>query len=256
MPTYYASIVVLWLQLATGPFTRRLASRLLGKLIWLSQPRRRILPFLAGPYAAVRHGPPHASRTNQPFTRATLEALAMTFPSWRVVSPTAPTDHRSPRFFADAARAPWGAYFVAVWEFSLGTRFFPCPPWVASQQAAELFAAYRALTLIAFRHSPPCHLYLDNHAAIFSLLRGRARTTLLPQNRILRRISHLLHWSCVAVDLHFVPSRLNPADPPSRWWTFPTVTPMLLSTWGLGRFQLSLQPGPSWGLLAGSSRTL
>ena len=36
LPTYYASILILWLRLATGPCTRRLASRLLGKLVWLA----------------------------------------------------------------------------------------------------------------------------------------------------------------------------------------------------------------------------
>ena len=209
LPAYYASILVLWLTLATGRYSRHLASRLLGKIIWLSQPHRRVLPFLAGPYATIHHGPSSLSKTNMHFTRATLEALAMTFPAWRAVpEPTLP-DPASPRFFADAARAPWGTYFVGVWEVNMGTRFFPCPPWVLSQQAAELFAAYRALTLAAFRRASPCHLYLDNHAAIYSLLRGRAHSSLLPQNRILRRVSHLLHWSRLSVSLQFVPSHLN-----------------------------------------------
>ena len=53
LPAYYAGVVLQWLALATGPYTKCKASRLLGKLVWLAQPRRRILPFLAGPYATL-----------------------------------------------------------------------------------------------------------------------------------------------------------------------------------------------------------
>ena len=83
LPAYYAGVVLQWLNLATGPYTVRKASRLLGKLVWLAQPRRRILPFLAGPYAALRFGPPYTRFTSPAFTRSTLEALAMTFPALR-----------------------------------------------------------------------------------------------------------------------------------------------------------------------------
>ena len=79
-----------------------------------------------------------------------------------------------------------------------------------TQQAAELFAALKALSLAAFRRDLSFHLYLDNHAAIYSLLRGRARSPLIPQNRILRRVCYLLHWSGLVAALHYIPSELNP----------------------------------------------
>jgi hypothetical protein len=256
LPAYYAGVVFQWLALALGPFTRRKASRLLGKLIWLAQPSRRILPFLAGPYAALRHGPPFTARTSHNFSSSILEALAITFASWRSDSiPTHPPPH-SASFFTDAARAPWGTYYVGVWEASMGSRFFPCPQWVLTQQAAELFAAYKALSLAAFRHTRLLRLHVDNHAAIHSLLRGRASSPLVPQNRILRRITYLLHWSGITAAIHYVPSALNPADPLSRWWRYSSPVTLLARTWGLGHLHAMTPPSPSWGLLTGLQRSL
>ena len=136
----------------------------------------------------------------------------------------------------------------------MGIRIFTCPEWVMTQQAAELFAAYKAISLAAFRRESSCHLYLDNHAAIYSLLRGKARSLLVPQNRILRRVSYLLLWSGMVFALHFVPSSLNPADPPSRWWSYPSQVCLLTQTLTLGLSHLSAPPGASWGLLAGLQR--
>ena len=180
----------------------------------------------------------------------------MTLPAWRSsFLPQMPSGSAN-RYFADAARSPWGAYYVGVWEQHLGSRFFTCPPWIVTQQAAELFGAVKALSLAAFRADRSIHLYLDNHAAIYSLLRGKARSPLIPQNRILRRLCYLLHWSGVVAALHYVPSDLNPADPPSRWWTFPTAASLAARTWGLGLSHLTGPPGAHWGLLAGLQRTL
>jgi hypothetical protein len=256
LPAYYAGVILQWLSLATGPYTRRKASRLLGKLIWLAQPRRRILPFLAGPYATLRYGPPYTRFTPPAFTRATLEALAMTLPAWRSChSPEHPANSAA-RYFADAACSPWGVFFVGVWEQRMGSRIFPCPAWVVTQQAAELFGAVKALSLAAFRKDRSCHLYLDNHAAIYSLLRGKARSPLIPQNRILRRVSYLLHWSGLVAALHFVPSSLNPADPSSRWWSYAPPASHLALARDLGMSHLAQPPGISWGLLAGLQRWL
>ena len=145
---------------------------------------------------------------------------------------------------------------MGIWERTMGSRFFPCLAWMLPQQAAELFAALKALSLAAFRHNLSIHLYLDNHAAIFSLLRGRASSPLIPQNRILRRLCYLLHWSGIVAALHYVPSPLNPADPPSRWWSFPSPVSLVARTWGLGLSHLSEPPGASWGLLAGLQRSM
>ena len=95
---------------------------------------------------------------------------------------------------------------------------------------------------------------VDNHAVIHSLLRGKARSSLIPQNRILRRINHLLHRSGLTAALHYSPSHLNPADPPSRWWSFPKPVDLLASTWQRGLFMLSLELSPAWGLLHGLQR--
>ena len=249
LPAYYAGVVLQWLSLATGPFSAQRAGRLLGKLIWLAQPRRRIHPFLAGPYAAIRFGHSSSPSTSLRFTFATLEALAMCFPSWWALDFPITPSPSAPRFFADAACSPWGAYFVGIWESSMGIRFFPCPSWVLTQQAAELYAALKALSLAVHRHDLSIHLYLDNHAAIYSLLRGKARSPLIPQNRLLRRLNFLLHWSGVTAALHYVPSHLNLADPASRWWSFSSPLALVSRSWSLGLRRLLEPPGPAWGLL-------
>ena len=140
LPAYYAGVVLQWLSLATGPYTLRKASRLLGKLVWLGQPRRRILPFLAGPYAALRFGPRHCHRTSPNFTRACMEALAMSFPAWQPTPKSCLPSASAPRYFADAACMPSGLFSVGIWSPRMGCRFFICPPWIVTQQAAELFA--------------------------------------------------------------------------------------------------------------------
>jgi hypothetical protein len=180
----------------------------------------------------------------------------MSFPSWRASAQPTPPSPLAPRYFADAARSPWGPFYVGIWEPNMGIRFFPCPSWILTQQAAELFAAAKALSLASHRGDLSVHLYLDNHAAIHSLLRGKARSPLIPQNRILRRLCYLLHWSGICAAVHYVPSHLNPADPPSRWWSFSNPLMLVSKTWTLGLCHLLDSPGPSWGLLHGLSRSI
>ena len=138
----------------------------------------------------------------------------------------------------------------------MGSRIFHCPPWVVTQQAAELFAAVKAVTLAAYRKDKSFHLYIDNHAAIHSLLRGKARSLLIPQNRLLRRLNYVLLWSGIVAALHYVPSALNPADPLSRWWSFPRKTACLGHSELLGQAHLAQPPGAWWGLLSGLQRSM
>lgn len=138
----------------------------------------------------------------------------------------------------------------------MGHRIFACPHWILTQQAAELYGAVKALSLAAFRGDLSIHLYLDNHAAIYSVLRGKARSPLIPQNRILRRLCYLLHWSGVVAAVHYVPSCLNPADPPSRWWSYPSSSSLVASAFDLGLSHLANPPGAHWGLLFGLQRSL
>ena len=156
----------------------------------------------------------------------------------------------------DAARHPSGTFYAGLWSATAGTRFFACPPWVCTQQAAELMAALHGLTVAAHRKDLIIHLYVDNIAALHSLLRSRAASPLRPQNRILRRVTYLLHWSAITAALHYIPSALNPADPPSRWWTYSDPAILLTSTWGLATSLRQHPPDISWGTLHGTSRCL
>ena len=58
---------------------------------------------------------------------------------------------------------------------------------------------------------------MDNTGALSTALWGRAGIALPEVQRIMRRLAHRLQWQGGALQLHYVPSPLNPADPVSRW---------------------------------------
>ena len=61
-------------------------------------------------------------------------------------------------------------------------------------------------------------MYMDNAGALAKILWGRARAGLPEQQRILRRMTHRLRWQRCSMQIAYVPSELNPADPISGWW--------------------------------------
>ena len=100
------------------------------------------------------------------------------------------------------------------------------PVWVDTQQAAELYGALAALD--RFASYPHLQLVLDNMGAISRLLWGRAKTRLSPQHRILRRLSHCLHWSGALLSLYYIKSAFNLADSVSRVFDFDSASEVVV----------------------------
>ena len=77
-------------------------------------------------------------------------------------------------------------------------------PEVDNQQAAELYRALAALDLVRRSPQPHVQLVLDNMGAIAQILWGRAKSSLCPQHRILRRLAHnTCHSRCRQVSQKF-----------------------------------------------------
>ena len=142
-----------------------------------------------------------------------LEAIAAGGRGWE----PQPTGGPAIRVYTDAAAcpvAPWG-FFVGVWS-SEGPAIRRCPPWVGSQQSAELFGVVCALDVARISGCRHVDLVTDNVGAIVQILWGRASTLLVAQQRILRRVADGLRWQGVSVGLTYVENALNAADCVSR----------------------------------------
>ena len=216
---YICSMITIWLQLATSGYHRRRLHRLLGKLAWACRPGRSPGPFLSGAHLWLRHGPKTARFSPPHLLRALAEGIAS---SCAATYPL-PTFTPGPLWFSDAASDGLG-FWMGIWGAHLPLRIYPCPSWVTTQQSAELCAIVTAIRIAAYRHLPHLSLASDNMAALQSSASARASTALKPQHRLLRQLQHCLRWSRLPVTLYWIPSALNPADPISRFFSFPTVT--------------------------------
>ena len=76
--------------------------------------------------------------------------------------------------------------------------------------------------MAAHRKEPNVRLVGDNIAALWSLERMKAGVGHRVQNRILRRVMHTLRWSGQRIQLGWVGSKDNLADPISRFGEFST----------------------------------
>ena len=211
---YLANTIALWVSLATQGYDRRRLRRLLGKINWMLRPGRGAAPFLAGSYTWLHVGPPAAKYTPPKVLRGLLEALVLGFRPWK--APAMPV--MGPRCWTDAAKG-LGAYWVGLWG-DTGVKIVRCPPWVGTQQAAELFAVEVALRQAAALGLPHIQIVGDNMAAAWSSAKGPATASKKAQNRILRRLQHLLRWTGTQAHVLWVRSEDNPADAPSRWCQF------------------------------------
>jgi hypothetical protein len=222
LPAMLASLVRLWLRLATLGYSQRTLRRLIGKLIWATRPGRAASPFLAGSFSWLHWGPFRSKFTPPKILRGLLEAIAIAFHPWF----GQPCPGSSETWYVDAARQ-FHSFYVGLWAPPGKLRITQCPPWVKSQQAAELFAVEFAIRVAAYEGKRALSVATDNMAAVFSTLHTKASTKLHAQNRILRRMQHLMRWACLHVSISWVPSDANPADPLSRWAEFPDGRHML-----------------------------
>ena len=209
---YMATTTAMWIQLATKGYHHRTMRRLCGKLIWASRPGRGAMPFLSGALAWLNWGPQQAKYTPPAVLRGLMEAIALSLTPWQ--APPALTD-RAETWFVDTAFDD-GEWTAAMWTAQRGMRIWVLPPWVSTQQGAELAAIKMAAKTAAYEGLTSLHLVADNMSAIWSTIRNKGSAASPARAKHVRRIAHTLRWSHLRMRLSWIASRFNPADCPSR----------------------------------------
>ena len=211
-PVAVADCVVRWVRMAVAPVTRVSLTRLLGRLVWLGRSGNTVAAFWSGARAWLHFGPRWAPIAPPNLVMGVLEGLCCALRGWGPTC-TPNTFTKAPNLFVDAAQGPGGCW-VGI-SNPKGPWIRRCPCWVTSQQSAELWGILAGLE----RARGPANLFVDNTAALCTSLWGRASIAVPEQQRIMRRLAHRLRWQGGALQLHYVPSQLNPADPVSRWYS-------------------------------------
>ena len=106
-------------------------------------------------------------------------------------------------------------WMAALWTTDRGMRICPPPPWVTTQQGAELAAIEMAANFAAYERLTQLHFVADNMSAIWSTIWNKSNTPSPTRAHQLRRIAGALRWSGLRMRLSWIASRFNPADCPS-----------------------------------------
>ena len=99
-----------------------------------------------------------------------------------------------------------GYFAVAAYKRGSFATFARAPPWVTSQQSAELYAVFHTIRQLILRSSTHACLAVDNSAAYYSVLSGRVSGRCPERVRILRRINRLCLEGPFQLQLVLVPS--------------------------------------------------
>ena len=223
-PVAVADCVARWIRLAVTPLTQVSLKRLLGRLVWLGRPGNTAAAFWSGARAWLHFGPRWAPRAPPNLVGGLLEGLCCALRGWMPAC-TQHTFTSAPCLFVDAAQGPRG-YWVGIWDRT-GPWIRRCPRQITSEQSAEPWGVLAGLE----RAKGPTNLFVDNTGALSTALWGRAGITLPVQQRIMRRLAHRLRWQGGALQLHYVPSPLNPADPVSRWFSGLSARDIVVQAW-------------------------
>ena len=145
-------LVRLWLLLVLGLLNRKGMERLPGWLEWALRPTAGLSPFLARAYA-------RGSRVPRALLRALLTAICFAFvPQRYTVKPRVqtqpPTCWSEYVLFANAAPLGLASFSVGLYFPMGGMRMFPCPRWVNTLQAAELWGWVQWVRLAAYMKWP------------------------------------------------------------------------------------------------------
>ena len=129
--------------------------------------------------------------------------------------PPRPLPFTTPIICCDAAKTN-DHYQVGLFSPQFGIRILCCPPNIATQQQAELFACDASTRLAARLGWQHLTLISDNTGALLSLSHMTPSTSNATYCTIVRRCFNRLLWTGMHVTLCWVPSPLQPADHPSR----------------------------------------
>jgi hypothetical protein len=147
-------------------------------------------------------------------SRALFDNLALTLRPWHAPL-YIPHPLTSPIICMDVA-AHNNHFYVGLYSPFFGSRIICAPPFISSQQQAELFAADAATRLAVRLGYSQITLIGDNSSVLYALERSKAILSIHPWTQTLRRICNRLIWCGLTVHLVWTPSHNQPADPISR----------------------------------------
>ena len=223
------------------PLHKKLLQRITGVLLWTGRPIHGITIFLAPLYNNI-YGPRFQSRprflgfASNTACRGLLDLVAFTSVGWKASLSFTPTSEPY-TLFVDAA-VHQDQYYIGIFHPSKGIQIHIAPPHIQNQQTAELFGLMYAIKLATSLQYPLLHLYNDNRGALFLLSTLQPRAAHYIQVKLLRQVFNLLWWSKLTVHLYWVPSFLNPADPPSRLPSVPHASPFNAYLLGLHKYHM------------------
>lgn len=197
-----------------SPVHKKVAERVTGFALWAARPHRGATLSLRGWYIAQLHRDRYMKHPSLGMTRGIMDSFSISCVDYRL-PPTPPLPFTTHVVCGDAAQHAKG-YHVGLFSPTFGSRIIRCPPQVVTQQAAELFAV-DAATRLATRLGWTQYTYVgDNTAALAITTNLRPPLYNAVMTNITRRIRNRLLWTNSQVHLVWVPSFLQPADPPSR----------------------------------------
>ena len=123
---YVASMVNVWIKLATLGYRHKTLRQLLGKLAWADRPSRETSPHTSGPLTWMVWGPQNAKCTPSKVLKALGQAIATTSGPWVASSRMLGEEVN---MYVDAAE--WKlTYMVGVWADDARARLWEAPPTV------------------------------------------------------------------------------------------------------------------------------
>ena len=147
------------------------------------------MPVLVGRSLAwLNWGPRHSKHAPPAVLRGLMEALAIGITLWQAPPALDVTEETR---YVDAAYDDhrWTA---ALWIPGRGMRIWRQPPWVDTQQGAELAAIEIGSKFSVYEGLTQLHVVADNMSAIRSAITNKSSIASPAQARHLRHIAHAL----------------------------------------------------------------
>ena len=235
-PALLGRLVALAVLSGLSPVHPKSALRLAGHALWAFRPHRGATLFLRGWYTWQLPGRRFLHRPSRGMLCGLADLCALAACPW--ACRPALCAPGCGRFIAcDAAEVDAG-YQVGLCGPLVGIRLVRAPPWVQSQQQAELFGFDCATRLAARLGWDHLHLLGDNSGSLYLLESFRPTLRVGPIVSTCRRLFNRLVHCGLQVFLVWVPTALMPADHPSRFSLtpgchLPDLVTRVLSSWDL-----------------------
>ena len=206
------ALLHLWL-LRCNRLSYRSLQRLLGFLQWLHAPSSFYAPFLASAYQLLHKDRLPTLLPRNVWCSLLVACLGAALP---LKGRPLPPPLCMPLMFCDAAPSSEGFLAACIRPCSFAVAV-PTPPWIQSQQAAELYAVFSCIRQAAIHRLSHVCVVVDNEAAYHTVKSGKASGRHWERVRLLRRINRMCVTHHIHVELALTPSASNAADVFSRF---------------------------------------